>query len=141
MTFTDCTPATVSETYTNYYDNNYVPLGGTSGSGDYGVYLTPPSIPVSVAVGDTGTIGTENYYTDSTKTTPRGSVVETFVVEPDSADTAMLNVMSKDYDAAGVLHQTAQTRYRISRSGALTLTSTDILVTGSPGLHLVLTYR
>lgn len=141
MTLSDCTPATVSENYTNYYDSHYVAIGGTSGSGEYGVYPTLPAVPVSVTVGDTGSFGSENYYTDSTKTTPSGSVVETFVVEADTPDTAILNVISKDYNAAGTLGQTAQSRYRMSRTGTLTLISTDIQAPGSAGVHLLLTYR
>ena len=132
--------ASVTESYTNYYDTNYVSVGGVSGSGDYGVYLTPPIIPTSVAVGDSGTIGTETYYTDSSNSMVSGTVVETYAVEADTSNTAIINVISKSYDAAGALNQTAQTRYRISAEGALTVISTDIQAAGSD-VHLILTYQ
>lgn len=140
MSFTNCTPGSITESYTNYYDTNYVSVGGISGSGDYGVYLTPPTIPTSVAVGDSGTIGTETYYTDSSKTMISGTVVETYAVEADTSSTAIVNVISKSFDAAGALNQTAQTRYRISAEGTLTVMTTDIQAAGSD-VHLILTYQ
>ena len=75
----------VEQTFTAYYDNNYVPHGFNSAGVNYGVYLTPPILPSSVSVGDTGIIGTENFYTDSTKGTSDGWQDVTYVIEPDTA--------------------------------------------------------
>jgi hypothetical protein len=58
--------ATPSTTF--YYDSGYVPQGSNSLGVAYGVFALPPSFPTTVLVGASGVIGTENLYTDNTKT-------------------------------------------------------------------------
>jgi len=141
MSLSNCTPASTAESYTSYYDSNYVPLGVSSVGGNYGVYLTAPTIPTSVSVGETGSIGTETYYTDSTKATVSGTVVESYVVEADTSNTAIVNLISKDYNATGALTLTEQTRYRIGAAGTLTPISTDLQYANGSTMHLVLSYQ
>ena len=92
-TYTNCTPASFAQSSTSYYDTNYVPLGNNTVGVSYGVYLTPPVIPATVKVGDTGTIGTRTKYKNNTKTTPDGTSVTTYVVESDTANTAIMNLI------------------------------------------------
>ena len=98
MSFTNCTPASIAQSSTSYWDSNYVPHGFNTGASsvapNYGVYLTPPSIPTSVTVGGTGIIGTETLYTDSTKATGYGTSAVSYVIEADTSTTAIVNLIS-----------------------------------------------
>jgi hypothetical protein len=137
MTFTNCLPATIAETSTSYYSSTFVNLGYSVLGGGYGVWMAPPVIPVSVKVGDTGVAGTIAAYTDSTKAVGDGRTDASWVVEPDTATTAIVNLISKGYDAASQLESTEQDRYRITSTGALTLISIDLQFVGPTPLHLV----
>jgi len=137
INLTNCTPASTATTSTSYYDTNYVPLGSNTVGGNYGVYLTPPTIPTSVMVGDTGTVGTRTNYTNSTKSVLAGQGVDSYVVEPDTASTAIVNLISKTYNASSVLTGTEQDRYRIAATGAATLISIDIQYANGSTTHLI----
>ncbi|MGB7649861.1 MAG: hypothetical protein WBL62_01530 [Gallionella sp.] len=139
LTFTNCTPASIAQTFTAYYDNNYLPHGMNSVGVNYGVFLTPPTIPASVTVGGTGVIGTETLYTDSTKLVGNGRQDGSYVIEADTANTAIVNFIWKIYNAAGVLSSTSQVRFRIAMTGALVPLSEDIQY--ATGTHLLLTYQ
>lgn len=138
MTLSGCTPSSINSTSTAYYDNNYIPLGSNSIGVNYAVYQAAPPLPTSVSVGETGTYGTQNLYTDSTKATGNGSIVQSYVVEADTSTTAILNRISKHYNAAGNLTATEQDRYRIATVGALDQISADVQY--ATGVHLVITY-
>lgn len=139
--YSNCTPASYATTYTAYFDSNYVPLGSKSIGSYYGVYLSPPSLSTSVTVGGTGTFGTETLYTNSTKATYDGAEVQSYVVEADTATTAIVNQITKSYNAAGTLTQIVQDRYRIDAVGALAPISTDIQLANGSTTHLVFTYN
>ena len=61
----NCSPASSVVSNVVYFDSNGVRLGFSSGN-RFGVFTAPPSVPDSVTVGSTGSIGTETLYTDST---------------------------------------------------------------------------
>lgn len=126
ISLTNCTPASTAVTSTAYFDTNYDPRGFNSVGVNYGVYLTPLVIPTSVAVGGTGTAGTATLYTDSTKTTPNGSIVLSYVVEADTSTTAIVNLIANMYNTSGTLTATERSRFRITSTGALTPTSISI---------------
>ena len=138
LTFTNCTPASSAGSITGYWDTNYTPLGSNVVSGDYSVYLTPPTIPTSVTVGNTGIAGTLTSYTNSTKTVSAGHTDLSYVTEPDTASTAIVNLIGKTYNASNVLTSTSQDRYRIAATGALTLVSSDIQYSNGSTTHLIL---
>lgn len=133
-----CHP-TLAVTSTGYFDSTYTPLGFNSPGVNYGVYLIAPNIPATAVVGGTGVIGTETLYTDITKVTGNGRIDVSYVVEADTATTAIMNLIGKIYTAAGTLSATEQDRYRIAGTGALVPVSSDILY--STGTHLVFTYN
>jgi hypothetical protein len=137
ISFSNCTPAFSTSTATDYYDTNFLPLGFEEQGGDYGVLLVPPIIPDSVMVGDVGIFGTITLYTDSTKAFGNGRHDWSFVVEPDTATTAIVNLISKGYDASSQLLYTEQDRYRITSTGALTLISVDVQFAPPFTAHLV----
>lgn len=134
--FSNCTPASSATTATDYYNSsNYYPLGFNSVGVNYGVYLTAPTIPSSVTVGSTAAVGTETLYTDSTKTVPNGRVDASYVIEADTATTAIANLIAKGYNSSNVLQFTEQDRYRMSSTGVLTPLSIDIQY--ASGIHLI----
>jgi hypothetical protein len=135
VNLSNCTPSSSSDTTTQYYDVNYMPLG-FSMSDDYGVWAAPPVIPASVHVGDSGALGTIEEFTDSSKSTTTGREQVSYVIEADTAATAIVNLIYKDYDASNVLQSTEQDRYRMSASGTLSLISVDLQF--ADGRHLVL---
>jgi len=141
MSLSNCTPASTAQTSTFYFDSSYVSLGFNSVGVNYGVYLTPPIIPTSVTVGGTAIVGTETLYTDSTKATGNGRIDSSYVVEADTSTTAIVNLISKIYNAGGTLTATEQDRYRISAVGALTPISADIQYANGSSTHLILTYN
>lgn len=121
-----CSSASTTQTATNFFDSNYVDLGYSVAGGEYAVFLTPLSIPATAKVGDTAVAGTETLYTDSTKTTSSGTSVKSFVVEADTASTAIVNLIEKSMDATGNVTDTSQNRYRITAVGLLTPLSIDV---------------
>jgi hypothetical protein len=133
--------ASSATSFTAYYDTNYIPLGLNSVGVNYGVYLTAPIIPASVIVGNTGITGTETLYTDSTKTVGNGRVDGSYVIEPDTANTAIVNIIGKLYNATPTLIATEQDRFRIATTGALVPISTDIQYATISTLHLRFTYQ
>lgn len=128
------TCASITATVNTYYDTDFTPLGFSS-VGVYSVYLPPLSIPISIMVGDTGTIGTTVDFTDSSKITLAGKTVVSYVVEPDTASTAIVNLIFKTFDNSENLTSTEQDRYRISSTGALAPVSKDTLTLTT---HLIL---
>lgn len=139
ISLSNCTPASTIGFSTDYFDINYVPLGSTFSDGTYSVFPTPPSIPTSVKVGDTGTLGTSNNYLNSTKTVLTGTDAISYVIEPDTATTAIVNKIDKSFNSLGVLTSTEQDRFRIAADGTLTPVSTDIQAANGSTTHLVLT--
>ena len=135
--YTNCTPASFASSSTSYVDTNYNLLGDVGTN--YGVWLTPPTIPTSVSVGATAIAGTENYYTDSTKATGKGRMGASFVIEADTSSTAIVNLISKIYDVSSVLTATQQSRYRMTSTGALTPISIDLQYAN--GRHFLWTYN
>jgi hypothetical protein len=138
LTVSNCTPASNVGTTTSYFDSNYVPLGFAIVGGDYGVWTSPPSLPNNARVGDVAVVGTINKYTNSTKSTPSGTQQNSYVIEADTATTAIANLISKTYNASNVLTSTEQDRYRIAADGSLTLISIDIQYANGSTTHLVM---
>jgi hypothetical protein len=122
-TWTNCTPASSSSTGTSYYDTNYNDIGSISQSGRLGQWISF-TLPATVKVGDVGIIGVENYYTDITKTTPDGRREVSYLIEADTSNTAVINIISKYYNPFvtnnltkdGKLALTTQYRYRLDNS-------------------------
>ena len=138
VNFTNCTPASSAVTGTGYWDSNYNPLGTLVVGSLYRVYPTPISIPASVTVGSTGTLGTGFNYANSSKGTPTGQIVISYVIEPDTASSAIVNLIGRTFDTQGRLTSTEQDRYRITATGAATPVSIDIQYALTSTTHLFL---
>jgi hypothetical protein len=114
---------------------------GSIGPGtEYAVFESAPTaIPTTARVGDTAQVSALAVYSDSTKTTRTGRRVMSYAIEPDTATTALLNLITKSYNAAGELITTHQTRYRIAANGSLTLVSIDLQYSTISTMHLLMT--
>jgi hypothetical protein len=88
-------------------------------------------------VGTTGIVGTVTYYTNSTKATPDGRADKSFVIEADTANSVIINVITKRYNQAGQLLYTAQDRTRIDSTGTVTRISSDLQYATTSTTHLV----
>jgi len=138
---TNCIPAFISDSEIDYYDLNYIPIGydDTAGGGDYAVYLTPAILPTSIKVNDTGIIGTETLYTSNTKSTLSGTTDISYVIQADTANTAIVDLIFKDYDQTHILIATTQSKIRITATGALSRLSIDIHYAN--GQHLLYSFK
>ena len=134
------TPASFAATAINYYDANFTPIGVSVPAGEYGRYLTPPpALPTSVRVGDTAVFATLTLYSSSAQTTVIGQQVYSYVIEPDTASTAIINLISRRFNTSNQLLLTGQSRYRITADGALTATSIDLQFSTTSTQRLVFT--
>jgi hypothetical protein len=138
LTVANCTPASSVGTTTSYFDSNYIPLGFAIVGGDYGVWSAAPTLPTAAKVGDVAVVGTINKYTNNTKSTYAGKQENSYVIEADTATTAIANLISKTYNASNVLTSTEQDRYRVAADGSLTLISIDIQYANGSTTHLVM---
>ena len=138
----NCTPASVVATDYSYYDLNYIPLGFLIASdtatpaAPFGIYLIPATIPVSVRVGDIGSIGTLTLYTDATKSTLAGTRVETYSVAAETTTTCLFSLTIKNYDTNNNLTFTETDTYRISTSGQALLLKMSIVYSNGVTLNM-----
>ena len=139
--YSNCSPTSFAETAVTYYDSNYVPVGSSSSS-SFGKFLVVPSqLPASVNVTDTAEYGTETIYTDSTKSTLKGSNVISYVVESDGSSTssAIVNLIVKNFNTSNQLLSTEQARYRIVADGTLSPVSRDVQFSTTSTTRLLFT--
>ena len=142
INFTNCTPASNAVTSTAFFDTNYNPLGSSIAGVEYGKFLTvPDALPTSVKVGDTAVFGTETIYTDSTKQVSTGQRIRSYVIEADTASTAIANLITKGFNASNQLLFTQQSRYRMAADGTLTISSLDVQYSTTSANHFVYTSK
>jgi hypothetical protein len=115
-----------------YSTTNYAPLGQVA-SGSYYVMQGTPTIPSTGKVGDTAVIGTFNVYTDSTKLNLLGTAKISYVVEADTASTAIIALIEDDYDTSNTLNASTQTRWKMDASGNVTFVSVRLTGTTPVG--------
>jgi len=132
--WTNCSTSQTTIASTDYIDSStLIPLG-FSASGVYGVYSVPPVIPASVAVGDSGSLGTVQLYTGSSEITPIGTETILYAVT-DGTDSSnvTVTVTSNSYDATNTLVATVTEIDQLSSAGTLTPTSITMvnLLTGT----------
>jgi hypothetical protein len=84
-----------------------------------------------------GAVGTEDFFTDHTRATPLGRVDYSFVVEPDTATSAIVNVIAQRFDAANQLQTTIQQRRRIRQDTLYSLVSWEKQDAVAPNLHVI----
>ena len=142
VTFTNCTPTSGAYTSVSYYDSSYNPLGHSSIGLEYGKFLiTPNALPTSVKVGDTAVFGTETIYSDSTKQVTKGQRTRSYVIEADgvSGSTAIINLITKNFNLSNQLLFTQQSRFRMTTDGKLTDLSIDVQASTTSTNHFLYT--
>lgn len=135
-TLINCDPVRSDAQAVIFYDGNYLPLG-SEGPGIYSRWTTLAQFPGTVTVGMSGTVGTEQLYTDSTKTTPLGKIDYSYVVEPDTATSAIVNLIARRFDAANQLQHTVQQRRRIRVDSTFELVSWEKQNAAPSTMHLI----
>jgi hypothetical protein len=108
----------------SYSTSNYAPLGETNG--EYCVVQGIATIPTAVQVGDTAQVGTMVCYADINKATTLGTVRLSYIVEADTTSTAVLNLISKEYDNSNTLLLTDEARWRLDTLGNVTWVSETV---------------
>lgn len=135
-TYRNCPASNANESTMVYYNDQYLPLGSNA-PGAYGVWSALAVIPGSVTVGMFGQIGTEQFYSDSTMHTPLGRVDHSYVVEPDTATTAIVNLISQRFDVDNQLQYTVQERRRISQDTLFPMVSWEKQDAAPSTLHVI----
>lgn len=108
----------LSTSIIEYVEGNYYPLG--SSGDEYTVVNGTATIPQTAMVNDTGTLFTENRYQTSVKAALLGTNTMTYVVQADSATTALLKLIEVEKSTAGTTTGTTTITYRMTPSGGLT---------------------
>jgi hypothetical protein len=132
-----------------YYDaTTFAPFGYNGGTGYNGAtsykatfreFSARVVLPDIIKVGDKGVVGSVLTYGMSNfkkSGTPQGQTDVTYIIEPDTSTTAIINIVSKVYDASGKLTLTDQTRYQIDATNTMVLTSIDQQYSDAITLHL-----
>ena len=124
-----------------YTDTDYNPIGVVSGL-EYDDLQGTSSHPVTVKVGDTGFIGAMKRYIDSSKAVLLGTTRQSYVIESDTANTAILDIITNQYDTSNTEMIGSQTRYRIDQNGTITwLSLTYTYLAGSVTGTITLTSK
>lgn len=116
----------------NWVDSNYVPKGSSSGI-EYVVVMGTPTIPTAARVNDTGTLYTAKRYTNSTKSVLLGTDTATYVLEADTATTALLTFILTENDNQGNITSTSTEQLRITPTGTYTSIK-DTLLQGTTNI-------
>lgn len=137
--FSNCTPASFSETATNFYSPvSYQPIGYRAPQ-SYVTYANSTMIPSSIKVGDVGLIGLTSRYSDSSKSILTGTQELSYTVEADSATSAMVTLHIKTYNTSKTLESTQLTKYKIDTANTMTLVSMTVQM--ASGVNTVYTRR
>ena len=142
MYFSDCTPNPFTTTTVQYFDGTYTPLGSQDPGIDYSVFVNAARpLPVHVAVGDSGTFGTQTVYADSTRQSVTGRRELSYSIEADAGSatpaSAVFNLKEQSYNASNVLQFTRQSRYRIATNGTVMALSQDDQYSDTSTVHLL----
>jgi hypothetical protein len=107
-----------TQTNITYYDMNFVELAKSHSDGSYSEYVKS-SQPTSLKVGDTGTLGTWTHWNNTSKSVKYEIDVHSYVVESDTTNSVIFNLIDRTYDNNNQLEITSQLRFRLSSTGVL----------------------
>ena len=122
-------------TLLTYFDSNYVYLGEELVGDYYSVATMVNSIPDFVKIGDTGVWYLSNNYSDISKTFLLTTSTVSYVVEPDTASTAILKIINTESD--GYFEVVS---FRMTVNGSLTRIS-ESGTDPAEQISLVVTYQ
>lgn len=124
---------------TDYMNAAYAPLGSSS-SDSYCVATSSEAFPTTATAGQTGNVATYACYTDSTKTTSKGSTTTTFVTAAGANNALSFQFVTTVFDASNKVLAVERDTYSITAAGAPTLAQVT-LVGSSDGIALNITAR
>jgi hypothetical protein len=114
--------------------------GATSSTLTFREFNASVILPATVKVGDAGVVGTVNFHQirsfKKAEILPEKTEV-TYVIEPDTTKTAIVNIISKNYGDGNNLTMIDQTRYLIDLDGNLYLSSISQQYFGNLNLNLI----
>ena len=116
-------------TTTMFFNSNYVPLGESGGT-DYEVVTGAVTIPTTARVGDTGNLYSVNRYSSSSKTLLRGTTQVSYVLEPDTATTAIFKMIQVEKNTSNTTTSTSTISFQITPSGGITRKQETLAETG-----------
>jgi hypothetical protein len=120
----------LSSSSTEFVDTNYNPLG--SQGDEYEVVTSSVTIPSTARVNSTGVWYTSTLYATSAKSRVEGTATVSYVLEPDTASTALLKIIRIDKDSFGSTTFTNTATFRMTPSGTLTrISETAVWASGS----------
>lgn len=93
---------------------------GSDTDGFYAVVTGAVTIPASAKVGDGGTWYSSNIYDPSSKNVQIGTRTTTYVLEADTATTAIARMIEIDRDLSNNVSGTTTSAFRITTAGAIT---------------------
>jgi hypothetical protein len=129
-------PLTV--TSTDWTDSNYVPRGSTGD--EYEVVSGTPTIPTTARVNDTGMLFTAITYPDSRKQFRTGTVDVSYVVEADTATTAIVKLIRTYRDTGSTTTNISTATFRIDATNRFVRLN-ETLVSPADQTNLTVTYR
>jgi hypothetical protein len=108
----------VSTSTTTYFSSDYA-YKGSSGN-EYTVVTTPVNIPETAKVNDIGIAYSENRYTSISKQTFLGKNQVAYALQPDTASTAILKIITTSADQSGAMVGLQVESYRMTPDGRVT---------------------
>jgi len=125
-----------TQTSITYYDLDFVDLAKFHSDGSYSEFVKSPR-PNSVTVGDSGTLGTWTHWNNTGKTNLYERDVMSYVIEPNTSSSVIVNLIDRTYDSNNQLEITSQLRFRLDSTGTLDWYSVTIDFANNKG-HLFL---
>jgi len=109
----------VNDKIDTWVDSNNTPKGESGG--DYYVVVTAlGNLPTAARINDTGNLFTANLYADSTKAVLRGTRTVSYLLEADTASTALASLIIEDKNTSKVTTSKSTQQLRITPTGTFT---------------------
>lgn len=99
-------------------NNSLLPAGSVGD--EYSVVFGAVNIPNEIIVGDTGILFSSNRYSNSSKTIQLGTVVSSYVVEADTATSAMVTIINTHRSISNQLQHTTTEKLKITADNKIT---------------------
>jgi len=125
-------------TSTDWTDSDHVPRGITGEA--YAVVLGTPIIAKAERANDSGNLFTANTFQDSSKNLQVGTVVASYMVQPDTPSTAIVKLVRTYRDNQSVITRIATKTFRIGQTNRLAPLS-ETLESPASQTNLTLNYR
>ena len=104
----------------SWMDTNYMPRGQSQSGKEYTVVDGTATLPTAAKVNDTGAFFTAKSYTTSDKTTLLATKTVTYLMEADTATTALVTLITVVKNNAGNTIGTTTNQYRVTTANVFT---------------------